>query len=581
MTTPHFAAFVNGWLDGTLAAEEHSQMEAELLESAAARDYFWQVASLHGWMRVAAKLERGCSELPTDKGPGSDLASTGDCDTPLTGSGIADLLAEVSGPLIVPPTTAPPPLAAAHPVRVTSSGSPVLGFLGNVLTHATLTRILLVVLAGMACWLLTRLWRPTAGEVAEIVQVASCRWKNAASDSKNLADGRVSPGPGSMLAAGDKLELEAGRAEFRFAGGACVIVKGPAQIQPVSASQMQLNQGMLFAEVPPQAIGFTVETPSARIVDLGTEFTVQVDARQSTEVQVLKGRVESAHRNSDDTFSAPVVLAAGKALRTHRGGVTERIAFAPPKVDSEAQVAKMPVKQKPPEAPTPEKTPPEKKPIGYTVIAHYRLGEDDKPEETGVTRPAVGKLVLRKPKAIEYSADTAEGSRSKQAVSFHGQAGDCLQADGLLPGDLEHWMLEVWVRARKNKNAIILQNGDLEHERFGLQIRDGVWVFVVRDKLAGATSLPCVVGRWTHLTLVRQGDGVAFLVDGTVCGRIPLDPMPLAKKGTFAIGDYPDLSLGVFDGEIDELRFCQLDAPFNRSMLSIGNPDADNANAEK
>lgn len=95
-----------------------------------------------------------------------------------------------------------------------------------------------------------------------------------------------------LLHAGDELHLTGGVIELETALGARVILKGNSRLIPINLSQFQLDVGNLFANVPPQAKGLTIETPSSRIVDLGTSFGLIIHSSQETEVHVLKGFVE-------------------------------------------------------------------------------------------------------------------------------------------------------------------------------------------------------------------------------------------------------------------------------------------------
>jgi hypothetical protein len=55
------------------------------------------------------------------------------------------------------------------------------------------------------------------------------------------------------------------------------------------------------AKVPAPAIGFTVDTPTAIVHDLGTEFGVHVEEGRRADVQVFNGKVDVQHRSSGQT----------------------------------------------------------------------------------------------------------------------------------------------------------------------------------------------------------------------------------------------------------------------------------------
>jgi hypothetical protein len=116
---------------------------------------------------------------------------------------------------------------------------------------------------------------------------------------------------------GDLLELESGQAELEFADGAEVVLAGPARVRIDSAGSCTLELGEAMAELPARAGGFTVHTPTAAIVDLGTSFAVAVDAAGVTEVHVFKGQVAVQPAGDDDEGDAGQMrrLSAGAALQ--------------------------------------------------------------------------------------------------------------------------------------------------------------------------------------------------------------------------------------------------------------------------
>lgn len=90
----------------------------------------------------------------------------------------------------------------------------------------------------------------------------------------------------------EAIRLLAGEVEVTFDSGAVVTLRGPVEFQPRSAGQLLLKHGRLSATVPQPATGFTVNTPTAEVVDLGTEFDVNVKQTGESDVLVRKGVVE-------------------------------------------------------------------------------------------------------------------------------------------------------------------------------------------------------------------------------------------------------------------------------------------------
>lgn len=114
-------------------------------------------------------------------------------------------------------------------------------------------------------------------------------------------------------------DLQKGLLNLQFGGGVMVYVEAPARFDAVSDKRVVLHRGRLSARVPPEGIGFTVETPEAEVVDFGTEFSVDVEGGAS-EVHVFDGlvRVHPGASNKRDA-SRSVDLQASQALRITDG----------------------------------------------------------------------------------------------------------------------------------------------------------------------------------------------------------------------------------------------------------------------
>ncbi len=122
---------------------------------------------------------------------------------------------------------------------------------------------------------------PSSGPVARLTRVVAAQWN---SDGRSRREGVV-------LAVGETLPLAEGLAEIRFDHGARVILRGPAGFEIQSADGGLLRQGSLTARVGPSPAGFTIRTPDATIVDLGTEFGVAVEQGGPSMIEVFAGQV--------------------------------------------------------------------------------------------------------------------------------------------------------------------------------------------------------------------------------------------------------------------------------------------------
>jgi hypothetical protein len=128
----------------------------------------------------------------------------------------------------------------------------------------------------------------------------------------------------SLVHPGERHKLTSGRIEQQLERGAWLVIEGAADWSVEGDNSISLRVGKVIARVPNQAIGFTIETPTAKVVDLGTEFGVEVSESGSTEVQVLKGKVRlqpGENEKNASQASQPVILSAGEARRIElRGG---------------------------------------------------------------------------------------------------------------------------------------------------------------------------------------------------------------------------------------------------------------------
>lgn len=106
--------------------------------------------------------------------------------------------------------------------------------------------------------------------------------------------------PAERLVAGARLILESGLAEIHFVNGAELILEGPADLEIRGPGAGWLRAGKVAVHVPERAIGFTLDSPGGRVIDLGTSFGVSVEADGATETQVFEGKVKIRPKGKQD-----------------------------------------------------------------------------------------------------------------------------------------------------------------------------------------------------------------------------------------------------------------------------------------
>lgn len=115
--------------------------------------------------------------------------------------------------------------------------------------------------------------------VAVVRETADAVWRDAESP------------PGTALLPGP-LRLASGMVSIEFASGARVLLEGPADLEVLSGMEAFCRVGKMRVEVPPPARGFTIGTPRARVVDIGTAFGLAVRDDGAASVKVIRGEIE-------------------------------------------------------------------------------------------------------------------------------------------------------------------------------------------------------------------------------------------------------------------------------------------------
>lgn len=153
---------------------------------------------------------------------------------------------------------------------------------------------------------------PAVPEVATVTLKSAVVWEGDTTQAPLL----------SRVAVGDQLSFSSGAIELTFDTGAQVKVFGPATFEISSPISILCSRGRVTTLVGESGKGFTIDTPKARIVDLGTEFGVNISEAGDTEVVVFQGSVDLM-RNAAPGASRR--LQQGDALRVGDAGEARRV----------------------------------------------------------------------------------------------------------------------------------------------------------------------------------------------------------------------------------------------------------------
>lgn len=335
-------------------------------------------------------------------------------------------------------------------------------------------------------------------------------------------------------------ELKKGLLNLQFGGWVMVYVEAPARFDAVSDKRVVLHSGRLSARVPPEGVGFTVETPEAEVVDFGTEFSVDVEGGAS-EVHVFDGlvRVHPGATKQRDV-SRSVDLEASQAVRITDGAAEpEDISIAPDRFirnfdEPRLNYARL-VKR-------------------LSPLAFYRMPIRDRglvsepPEYSGVVLTGEGE---RPPHAKGVFA----GGSLRVGVDSSGRGGRVDSPPRLSTG---RFSLSVFVYLEEPaSNAMVSTNMHDGRGNFGLSLNEnGRLQAMIRNgdgdisSIVGGSVLP--QNTWRHVVVTADGEQVQFYEDGKFVASAPCAALGASHTDTVWLGTDARANQ-VWDGRIDEL----------------------------
>jgi ferric-dicitrate binding protein FerR (iron transport regulator) len=192
-------------------------------------------------------------------------------------------------------------LVAAEGLSPTATQSPTKPKRSQLwITNLTLLAASIGVVLTLGCFLA---WRHTV--VATISRTQNVQWVDDTAASRNV---------GSLVQAGDDIALKSGTLFLTFARGGQIALEGPCRFHVDSDNGGQLRGGRLWTFVPEHAVGFKVQCGRLAIVDLGTEFQVEMQDDESSLVQVFDGLVELQYAEQDNT-ERHAQISQGRAIQ--------------------------------------------------------------------------------------------------------------------------------------------------------------------------------------------------------------------------------------------------------------------------
>lgn len=143
--------------------------------------------------------------------------------------------------------------------------------------------------------------------------------------SSTWSFGRPGADNSTTVFPGDTVCLDRGAIELRLTSDTVAVLEAPAIVQTVSVDRFRLIRGGVKVEVAKGAEGFSVETSSAEVIDLGTVFSVSVNG-DATDLVVYDGEVDLKVANLPEDSAEPLKrFRAGEAVQVQQNGTLSRI----------------------------------------------------------------------------------------------------------------------------------------------------------------------------------------------------------------------------------------------------------------
>lgn len=356
--------------------------------------------------------------------------------------------------------------------------------------------VALLLLAGLSGWITGRKapgqpvahLEPVASGFGVITDQAQARW-----DTGTLKRGDLVPsGP---------VRLTSGIAQVELFSGVSLVIEGPAEFELHSDMEMTMKTGKLRANVPRPARGFRIQTETGDVVDLGTEFAIDIGEDHS-DFHVLEGEIEW-HPISSNMER----LTDGDSIRWTRGGQVEPLTGGFETFPDPAQLNRVRLERRARWLSHAESF--SQRP---GLLAYYPM-----------SRPGGWKRQLRDASpggrhgAIVRTKRTADRwDVPDQAIEFS-PTGSRVRVD--IPGEHEALTLFCWVRIDsldKWYNSLFLTDGHELHEPHWQIMDDGRMFFSVKareekgkvDKhIAYSPPIwsPSLSGQWLQLATVYDG----------------------------------------------------------------------------
>jgi len=430
-------------------------------------------------------------------------------------------------------------------------------------------------------WSETQSAEPVAAGFGVVAEHVDAKW---ADDTADIKRGEILPQA--------PLSLDAGMVQIDLFSGVALIVEGSAEFEILSPMDVRVDSGKVRARVPEQAHGFRIHTAAGEVVDLGTEFALDVTPEHA-DVHVIDGEIEWHPTGSDMQL-----MTKGEAVRASNDtSTTTAIDHDPAQFVGLQELANT-LTQGRSERRNSWLTHSEKLASDPRLLLYYPMNQKGGWDRqlTDVSPRSVNGTIVRANRAADRW--DSEGG----ALDFT-PAGSRVRVE--VPGKHHSLTLYCWARIDSLDrwyNSLFLTDGHEVNEPHWQILNDGRLFFSVKknDGKAGSGKqdkhiyyspsiwTPAQSGQWfqiatTYDTEKRQ---VTHFVNGTLVSREPIEDEWLVDSvmiGAASIGNWseprykqndPNFAIRNLNGAIDEFAIFNsaLSETEIRDLYQAGKP---------
>ncbi|MCA8988565.1 MAG: FecR domain-containing protein [Planctomycetaceae bacterium] len=394
--------------------------------------------------------------------------------------------------------------------------------------------------------------------VAAVEQVSS-GYAILSGESEAVWENQASLRQGGMLPPGE-LHLKSGVVQLELFSGVTLVVEGEAKFSILSPMEVSVSSGKVRAQVPEPAQGFRMLTGAGEVVDLGTEFAVDV-SDNTAEVYVLDGEIEWLPKGLPTQR-----LKQGEATRSDGQKQTPLASNSQTFIDASSLQQRIKERQNSRREQWEQAS--EKLSQDDRMITHYQL------ESSDVLARRIPNLATQSLKPASEGAVVAAGAAANRwgepsrALDFS-PAGSRVRTQ--IPGEYQNLSLICWVKINSLDrwyNSLFLTDGHEQGEPHWQIMDDGRLFFSVKkrdqfDRSKGEKDKhvfysppfwdPSLSGRWIMIATVYDSEQreVVHYLNGQILSREAVPEEYLVKN--IRIGDASLCNWGL--PERDQPRF--------------------------